>query len=364
MEGKSNITSATIFKKPLVIYKINTDKALIYAIKIIKYLLINSNVDEIYVENRDIIVENLVKFKESKDLDTNITEDSREGLDSTTHKIKNFDLGMTIPDICICLGGDGTTLWCNGLFKGYERPPFLTFNLGTLGYTAIYPYTIYKEVLDELYQSNKAISLENRSMLDCKLNNLKVDTGLKRRKSDCCIVGDFEFLKQEIESQQEMTALNDIIIEKSKDSNLISLKIFVNNEPLTIVKCDGLILSTSTGSTAYSLSAGGSIMHHDVNAMILSAICPHSLSFRPIIFPANFNIQIKPCPNSYDKVEVVHDGRRLEKPITNNEFITISLSNKFIEFIVLQNLVPDKDSLWKMKIIDQLGWNNAFQNYA
>jgi NAD kinase len=158
-------------------------------------------------------------------------------------------------------------------------------------------------------------------------------------------------------------ALNDIIVEKTKDANLINLKIFMNDEPLTIVKSDGLIFSTSTGSTAYSLSAGGSVMHHDVDALILNAICPHSLSFRPIIFPRDIKIKIKPCPISYDKVQIVNDGKSLGKPLSENQYLEVCLSDKFVEFIVLENLVPNRVNLWKMKIVDQLGWNNAFQNF-
>jgi NAD kinase len=189
MEGKRQINSETNFRKPLVIYKINNDKAFIYTLKIIEYLLHNNNVEEIYIEDKEINIENIIKHRDANNYFSNGFTEPCEEIELNKHKLKNFELGITNPDLCICLGGDGTTLWCNNLFKNYDRPPFLTFNLGTLGYMAIYSNNLYKEVLDELYSTNKVISLEKRTMLNCKMNNIKMETKLQRWQSDCSIIG-------------------------------------------------------------------------------------------------------------------------------------------------------------------------------
>jgi NAD+ kinase len=366
MEGKEHfINSETIFSKPFIVYKINNPKAYVYSLKIVEFLLRKKQIQEIYVEDKEINVESIIKYRDSLEItDPKTISELDEELELSKNKIKIFELGQTFPDICIVLGGDGTTLWCNNIFKNYERPPFLTFNLGTLGYMAIYSFSKYEEVLNELFNPKKSISIEKRSMLKCRVNTVKHDTvHLKHSLSECCITTEVKFLKEEVDSCEEVIALNDIVIEKSKNSNMAHLKLYVNDEPLTIVKSDGIILSTSTGSTAYSLSAGGSVIHSDVDAFILNAICPHSLSFRSIIFPRNFKIQIRPCTNSCDKVEIVSDGRRLNDKIGRNQYIEVSLSDKMVQFIVLDDLVPNRTNLWKMKIVDQLGWNSEFQNY-
>ena len=83
----------------------------------------------------------------------------------------------------------------------------------------------------------------------------------------------------------EMQALNEILVQKGNSSGMCSYEIYVNNVLLTIVQGDGILIATPTGSTAYNLSCGGSIVHNEAEVLCLTPICPHSLSFRPIILP-------------------------------------------------------------------------------
>ena len=82
-------------------------------------------------------------------------------------------------------------------------------------------------------------------------------------------------------------ALNEVSITRGDYSGVAAYDVFVNNVPLTTVAGDGLLIATPTGSTAYNLSCGGSIVHNSAQVLCLTPICPHSLSFRPIILPAD-----------------------------------------------------------------------------
>jgi len=331
----------TTFSQPLIVYKINTEKAFIYALQVLEFLLLE-NIKIIYVEdlekiNLDILIN--YKFSNSQSLSR---EDSLENLRSIDKKIiKKFDKNENSVDLCIVIGGDGTTLWTSHLFGVKEKPPFLIFNLGSLGYMAIYSCEMINEVLSELFCNTKTMTFEKRATLEVKIYN-------KTTNIDPIVA-------------YQGSALNDVILEKTNNSNLVNLEIYLNDEPLTVIRSDGIIISTSTGSTAYNLSAGGSVVHYDVDTLILNSICPHSLSFRSIALPRYFKLKFVPCCTSIGKVVVNTDC--IERIVVgNNQYVEVSLSNNYCNFIVLGKFIKNRVSLWKDKIVNQLGWNNSFKN--
>ena len=87
--------------------------------------------------------------------------------------------------------------------------------------------------------------------------------------------------------------LNEVSVNRSPSSNLVDIDLFCDGVPVTKVQADGVLVSTPTGSTAYSLAAGGSVVHPAVSAMLLTPICPHSLSFRPLLFPDAVTLQLQ-----------------------------------------------------------------------
>jgi len=102
-----------------------------------------------------------------------------------------------------------------------------------------------------------------------------------------------------------MQALNEICIIKGNSAGMCSFQIFVNNVPLTIIQGDGIMISTPTGSTAYNLSCGGSIVHTAAEVLSLTAINPHSLSFRPVILPTSAEISVRLSDNArMDQVQI------------------------------------------------------------
>ncbi|MFH2013081.1 MAG: NAD(+)/NADH kinase [Pseudomonadota bacterium] len=178
----------------------------------------------------------------------------------------SYDLAKipSLVDMIIVLGGDGTLLSVARAI-GNRNVPILGVNLGGLGFlTAI--------TLDELYPV-----LESVIRGDYKLSNrtaLKVSLHRKGKKVDECRV------------------LNDAVINKGALARIIDLEISIDGKYLTTFKADGLIICTPTGSTAYSLSAGGPIVYPPLHSVIITPICPHTLTNRPLILPDNVTIEV------------------------------------------------------------------------
>lgn len=167
-------------------------------------------------------------------------------------------------DAVLVLGGDGTMLGVSRLVaeKGI---PILGINLGSMGFiTEVNREEIY-EAVDTMLSGT--CSVEERLML----------SGV--------IIRDGERIA-------EYTVLNDVVINKGALARIVDLDAFINGIYVTTFKADGLIISTPTGSTAYSLSAGGPILYPSLESILLTPICSHTLTNRPIVLPDNFTIQV------------------------------------------------------------------------
>jgi NAD kinase len=254
----------TKFNKPLIVFRIRTPKIYDVTIEMIKYLIDSGYVEYVYLENPDKIKNDPV-FQDAK----------------YDKYLKNFVAETQDSNICIIIGGDGTCLWANQLYKDKPKPPFFCFHGGNLGFLAVYEPENYKKIFDELYKVGE-YNLINRKEINCTVYKKKDFD--KNKKID---INDFEGY----EKIAAYNALNELILEKKK--NMSHLYIFLKDKFLAKVSSDGFIASTPTGSTAYSLSAGGPILHNDVQGIIISAICPFSLSFRPIVLPTNVKLRIK-----------------------------------------------------------------------
>lgn len=195
---------------------------------------------------------------------------------SIDHILKNSDL-------IVCAGGDGTLLHvANHMIE--REVPLLGVNLGFLGFIT---EVKQKEVLEEL----KAIfagnfEIESRTMLTCQVRNeISRDT-------------------------RRFQALNDIVINREGLTRYLRVEVRIGSEPFTSFSGDGLIVSTPTGSTAYSLSAGGPIVHPGLEAMIITAICPHVSSLRPMVVPGSEKIVAKVfCDHPGESALLSADGQ-------------------------------------------------------
>lgn len=167
-------------------------------------------------------------------------------------------------DLLLVVGGDGTMLRAAREFAG-SRAPMVGINAGQLGFlTAVSRETIGAS-LRSLFEGR--FSLEERDLLEGTL----VQGGRTVRQ----------------------LALNDFVLSRGVTSRLIEIEVQVNGEFLTQYRCDGLIASSPTGSTAYSLAAGGAIVSPDADVMILTPICPHTLSIRPVVVGLDSTVQVR-----------------------------------------------------------------------
>jgi NAD+ kinase len=163
-------------------------------------------------------------------------------------------------DCVIAMGGDGTLLRAARYIE-QQSIPLIGVNLGSLGF-------LTEIVVEELYPTLERI--------------IKGEYRIEERM----------VLKTTLTDSRTFYALNDTVLHMGYSGRIIDVEIMVNGNPLSSFSADGLIIATPTGSTAYSLAAGGPIIHHGVNAQILTPICPHILGLRPMVFSGNKELTI------------------------------------------------------------------------
>lgn len=197
-------------------------------------------------------------------------------------------------DLIIVLGGDGTLLSVARLVAEKEVP-ILGVNLGTLGFlTEVSRYEL-KEALRRIIDGE--FSLEKRLMLRAEL----IRDG---------------------ESIAVHHLLNDVVINKGALARIIDLETFIDSNLVTLFKADGLIVSSPTGSTAYNLSAGGPILYPSLECMVLTPICPHTLTNRPIVIPGTSRVEVRLKSETQD-VYLTLDGQ-IGIPLKRNDRVVIT----------------------------------------
>ena len=201
-------------------------------------------------------------------------------------------------DLIIVIGGDGTLLSAARILKGKETP-IMGINMGRLGFlTEIKAEEAISMLKDFL--SGKWL-IEKRMKLQCKL----MEDNVEVFQSD---------------------VLNDVVINKGALARMIDIELFIDGQFVNALRADGIIFSTPTGSTAYNLAAGGPIVYPSLNLIIITPICPHSLTHRPIVISKNSKINIT-IRNNYENIFLTCDGqvgRRLNKDRCNDIVLTKS----------------------------------------
>lgn len=167
-------------------------------------------------------------------------------------------------DLILVLGGDGTMLRAAREVAGHDTP-LLGVNAGNLGFLTAIPPRDATRALKRIWDGE--FDIEERSLLEGVVSSAG--------------------------SRDPILALNDFVVARGLTSRLIELEVLVHGELLTRYRCDGLIVSSPTGSTAYSLAAGGAIVSPDAEVLMLTPICPHTLSIRPVVVSLDAEVDVR-----------------------------------------------------------------------
>lgn len=205
-------------------------------------------------------------------------------------------------DVVLAFGGDGTFLW-TARAVGEYGVPILGVNLGGLGFLA-------EVAVEHLYESIKDVLNNDYEIVE----RLVLKGTIHERSADSVF-----------------HCLNDIVVDRGDHSRIIRLNIYIDDHFLTSYLCDGVIIATPTGSTAYSLSANGPIMSPGVNAMIINPICPHTLSARPMVISDASEVKIVPDVEGRE-VALSSDGQ-VEDRMSENEYLIIRKADYKVQWI-------------------------------
>ena len=232
-------------------------------------------------------------------------------------------------DLVLTLGGDGTVLFTSWLFQGIV-PPILSFSLGSLGFLTNFEYDKFKDQLNKV-MGEEGMRVSMRMRFTCTVYK----AGLNGQDPD--------------ESEQ-FEVLNELVIDRGPSPYVSNLELYGDNELLTVVQADGCIFATPTGSTAYSLSAGGSLVHPDIPAILLTPICPHTLSFRPMVLSDTMLLRVSIPRNSRATAYCSFDGKnRVE--LKQGDHITIAASQYPFPTVMKSG------SEWFESVSTSLKWN-------
>ncbi|KAI1263044.1 ATP-NAD kinase [Xylariaceae sp. FL1019] len=274
-------------------------------------------------------------------VDAKLRHSKRFGAASIVEEDHRFQsmLRYWSPDLCwsqpekfdlVCtLGGDGTVLFTSWLFQRIV-PPVLSFSLGSLGFLTSFEFEKYKS----------------------HLNRVMGDEGMRvnLRMRFTCTVFRNGASGQEMEEGEQFEVLNELVIDRGPSPYVSNLELYGDNELLTVVQADGCIFSTPTGSTAYSLSAGGSLVHPDIPAILLTPICPHTLSFRPMVLSDTLLLRVSVPRNSRATAYCAFDGKgRVE--LRQGDHVTITASQYPFPTVMRT------DTEWFDSVSRTLQWN-------
>ncbi|MCM1992750.1 NAD(+)/NADH kinase [Oceanirhabdus seepicola] len=228
----------------------------------------------------------------------------------------------------IVFGGDGTILR-TARSLGKNDIPILGINIGNLGFLTNAEIGDFDDIIGELYRDSYEI--EERTMLNCKIKDGETD---------------------------EFIALNDIVIAKGTLSRIVEFSISIDNKFYTNFTADGIIISTPTGSTAYNLSAGGPIIHPELDVVAITPICPHTLSMRTMVVSANKEIVLK-LKGKNESIFLTVDGQNVYQLSEDDEII---VTNNEKRCKVLRLLNNDYFDILRRKIMHKNNFMKVIKN--
>ncbi len=243
---------------------------------------------------------------QDRDVEVFLEEELAKDLDQSGYAEAEIP---SMVDMIIVLGGDGTLISVARAI-GDQGTPILGVNLGSLGFLTEITRQELFQVLNQVLEGNYNVS--DRLMLEAVVsrNGSKANT---------------------------YRILNDVVINKGALARIIDMELYVNESYLTTFKADGLIISSPTGSTAYNMAAGGPIIYPGTDCFVITPICPHMLTNRPMIVPADSAIRIEVKFNDEDVV-LTADGQ-VGMPLKGGDIVEVHRSANRTRLI----LSPDKE---------------------
>ncbi|KAL3313794.1 hypothetical protein Ciccas_007603 [Cichlidogyrus casuarinus] len=273
----------------------------------------------------------------------------------------NFDRSKI--DLVICLGGDGTLLYTSAMFQE-THPPVAAFYMGSLGFLTPFQFQDFDKTLITMFSGS--YPCVTRMRLRCQIirtNDQQDENDVVPKTLDLCTVFGQQMKLPECSREQinpqngncAFHTLNEVVISRGMSAHLCDLVLTVNGKEVTHVQGDGLIISTPTGSTAYSMSAGASMLHPSVAAVMITPINPHSLSFRSIALPVESTIEISLSATARGKsAHVTCDGMAGGyNIITSSDIVRITHSPYPVPCLCSEDQVAD----WFSGLAQCLNWN-------
>ncbi|HEA31291.1 MAG TPA: NAD kinase [Leeuwenhoekiella sp.] len=248
---------------------------------------------QFYHKNSGIYVQQLLDILDQKDVEVIIEEDflklinENEEISKTYSHFTTFEELDTSYDLFFSIGGDGTILQTITYIRDLNIP-IVGINTGRLGFLASVQKEQLADSIQDIFDNNYSIT--ERSLISLEIENDK---------------GDFGALN---------FALNEITVSRKNSTSMISVETYLNGEKLTSYWADGLIISTPTGSTGYSLSCGGPVIMPMTPSFILTPIAPHNLNARPLVVPDDTKITIRVSGREKDHL-VSLDSRIATLPV-------------------------------------------------
>lgn len=261
-------------------------------------------------------------------------------------------------DFVLTLGGDGTVLYTSWLFQRIV-PPVLSFALGSLGFLTMFNFDEHRENITSVF--NEGVTAALRMRIECTVyrasrrsNGELVTDSEQNDLMDDIINSDHlgEDHHRTHTADMSFSVLNDLVVDRGPNPFMSSTELFGDDEHLTSIAADGVCISTPTGSTAYSLAAGGSLCHPEIPAILISPICPHTLSFRPLLVPDSMVLRVAVPYESRSTAWASFDGRnRVE--LNQGDYVRISASR----FPFPTCLKSKQTGDWFESISRTLNWN-------
>ena len=251
------------------------------------------------------LVQNTINWANDNNLKVYLA-DRLKSIDITNNNISYFSTkNPPEVDFLLCLGGDGTLISGVRIFSN-PSVPVLGVHLGGLGFLAQITPEVLIDKLDSV--KKEEFKIQDRLVLSAKISD----------------------------NDNSFFAVNDFVVQNETSFRVTSLSLYIDNQHVSDYKSDGIIISTPTGSTAYSLSSGGPIVQPDVFSIVITPIAPHSLTSRPLVLPSDVEVEFRFNQESEDNLKLIVDGQNIIN-FTKDSNVKLSQAKHHLRFITFKD---------------------------